>query len=286
MAAKRSASDPVPPVSTEKASRGIWLVKVPRYLSEVWEKRAGEVVGRLVHQVGGETIFHSNITEVSTDKQSVFNSSQNKVNQKSTDSKIMDIPQQHKFITRDVKNQSFAVLSEDKSGLEEDSELVTGKLSIEGRIVIRAECQPPNSVDYMKMKIQQIQKISQPKKTVQQVERAVVKYKPINAHQEHIAKDKAKKEGTRAVRLEKDDVVKLLFHAFEKHQFYRQIDLQKLTNQPAGMVRDVLNDIGLYHDSAPHKSMWELKPEYRNYNEELAKNIEKKEVVYSSLFSI
>ena len=73
----------------------------------------------------------------------------------------------------------------------------------------------------MKMKIQQIQKISQPKKTVQQVERAVVKYKPINAHQEHIAKDKAKKEGTRAVRLEKDDVVKLLFHAFEKHQFYR-----------------------------------------------------------------
>ncbi|KAL7071541.1 hypothetical protein ACQ4LE_009599 [Meloidogyne hapla] len=278
MTTKRPASDSISPVSTEKASRGIWLVKVPRYLSEVWEKRAGEVVGRLVHQVGGETIFHSNITELSSDKQS---SSQMKANQKpisvtQSGPKIMDIPQQHKFITRDVKNQSFAVLSEDKSGLEEDSELVTGKLSIEGRIVIRAECQPPNSVDYMKMKIQQIQKISQPKKTVQQVERAVVKYKPINAHQEHMAKDKAKKEGTRAVRLEKDDVVKLLFHAFEKHQFYRQIDLQKLTNQPAGMVRDVLNDIGLYHDSAPHKSMWELKPEYRNYNEELAKNIEKK----------
>ena len=37
-------------------------------------------------------------------------------------------------IYRDVKNQSFAVLSEDKSGLEEDSELMTGKLSIEGRV--------------------------------------------------------------------------------------------------------------------------------------------------------
>lgn len=73
----------------------------------------------------------------------------------------------------------------------------------------------------MQMKIRQIQNHSQPKKTVLQVDRAVVKFKPINVHQEHMAKDKAKKEGIRAVRLEKDDVVKLLFHAFEKHQFYR-----------------------------------------------------------------
>lgn len=72
------------------------------------------------------------------------------------------------------------------------------------------------------MKVRQIHKVSQPKKTVQKINKAVVKFKPVNAHQEHTAnKDKAKKEGLRAVRLEKDDVVKLLFHAFEKHQFYR-----------------------------------------------------------------
>jgi len=37
-----------------------------------------------------------------------------------------------------------------------------------------------------------------------------------------------------------------------------------------------LNDIGLYHDNAPHKAMWELKPEYRNYNKDLSKNVESK----------
>lgn len=191
-------------------------------------------------------------------------------------SNSQEIPLQHKFITRDVQNQSLTVLSEDKSGLEEDAEFTTGKLGIEGRIVIRAECQPPNSKDYMRMKVRQIQRVSQPKKTVQQMERAVVKFKPVNAHQEHMVKEKAKKEGVKAVRLERDEVVQLLFHAFEKHQYYRQTDLQKITNQPASIVREVLNDIGLYHDSAPHKAMWALKPEYRNYNKDLAKKVDER----------
>jgi len=33
-----------------------------------------------------------------------------------------------------VQNQSLTVLSEDKSGLEEDAEFTTGKLGIEGRV--------------------------------------------------------------------------------------------------------------------------------------------------------
>uniref|UniRef100_A0A183CAV7 General transcription factor IIF subunit 2 n=1 Tax=Globodera pallida TaxID=36090 RepID=A0A183CAV7_GLOPA len=128
----------------------------------------------------------------------------------------------------------------------------------------------------MRMKISQIQRVSQPKKMVKQMERAVVKFKPVNAHQEHQAKDKARKEGVRAIRLERDEVVSLLFNAFERHQFYRQADLQRITNQPASVVREVLNDIGLYHDSAPHRSMWALKPEYRNYSKQLARNVEQK----------
>lgn len=47
-----------------------------------------------------------------------------------------------------------------------------------------------------------------------------------------MAREKAKKEGIKAVRADKDKVVSMLFQAFEKHQYYRLIDLQKLTNQP------------------------------------------------------
>lgn len=37
---------------------------------------------------------------------------------------------------RDLNNQSMAVLSEDKSGLDEEAELRTGKLAIEGRVIL------------------------------------------------------------------------------------------------------------------------------------------------------
>lgn len=34
------------------------------------------------------------------------------------------------------------------------------------------------------------------------------------------------------MRADKDLVRQAIFHAFEKHQYYRLVDLQKLTNQP------------------------------------------------------
>lgn len=75
----------------------------------------------------------------------------------------------------------------------------------------------------MKMKISQIEKISQPKNTVKQMDRAVVKFKPKAQHQENLAKDKFKKENTKAVRLDREIVVRELFKAFEKHQYYRLV---------------------------------------------------------------
>lgn len=85
----------------------------------------------------------------------------------------------------------------------------------------RAECQPPKSSAYMKMKIQQIEKISQPKNTVKQMDRAVVKFKPTANHAENIGIAKAKKDGIKAIRSERSDVLQEIFHAFEKHQYYR-----------------------------------------------------------------
>jgi hypothetical protein len=45
------------------------------------------------------------------------------------------IPQEHRFLIKDLDNQTMAVLAEDKSHLEDDAELRSGKLSIEGRVI-------------------------------------------------------------------------------------------------------------------------------------------------------
>jgi transcription initiation factor TFIIF subunit beta len=88
-------------------------------------------------------------------------------------------------------------------------------------VLKKAECQPPNSLDYMKMKISQIEKVSQPKNTVKQMDKAEVKFKPTAYHPENLAKERAKKENYRAVRLDREIVMKEIFKAFEKHQYYR-----------------------------------------------------------------
>jgi hypothetical protein len=78
----------------------------------------------------------------------------------------------------------------------------------------------------MKMKITQIKQVSQPKNTVKQMDRAVVKFKPTAQHHENLAKEKAKKDNYRAVRLDRDVVVREIFQAFEKHQYYRLVFFQ------------------------------------------------------------
>ncbi|KAI1702156.1 transcription initiation factor IIF, beta subunit domain-containing protein [Ditylenchus destructor] len=271
---KRPASEIDKVVNCEKSGRGVWLVKVPRYLSEIWEQNAGNEVGKLVTGAG-TTVFRSTtklpagpgpsqmpgLRLPSTSSSLGATKPGEKPKAKNT-----EIPDEHRFLIRDLNNQTMAVLLEDKSGLEEEAELRTGKLTVEGRVVKRAECQPPNSLAYMKMKIKQIEKVSQPKQLIQTMDKAVVKFKPTATHNEHLIKEKAKKDGAKTVRGDRDVVTQAIFRAFEKHQYYRLTDLQKLTSQPASFVKEILMDIANYNTTFPHKTMWELKPEYRNYN--------------------
>ncbi|KAI1715314.1 transcription initiation factor IIF, beta subunit domain-containing protein [Ditylenchus destructor] len=271
---KRPASEIDKVVNCEKSGRGVWLVKVPRYLSEIWEQNAGNEVGKLVTGAG-TTVFRSTtklpVTAVQSQMPGLRLPSTSsslgatKPGEKPK-AKNSEIPDEHRFLIRDLNNQTMAVLLEDKSGLEEEAELRTGKLTVEGRVVKRAECQPPNSLAYMKMKIKQIEKVSQPKQLIQTMDKAVVKFKPTATHNEHLIKEKAKKDGAKTVRGDRDVVTQAIFSAFEKHQYYRLTDLQKLTSQPASFVKEILMDIANYNTTFPHKTMWELKPEYRNYN--------------------
>uniref|UniRef100_A0A0K0CW03 General transcription factor IIF subunit 2 n=1 Tax=Angiostrongylus cantonensis TaxID=6313 RepID=A0A0K0CW03_ANGCA len=265
-------------VDCEMGKRGVWLVKVwvfsvffchcflvilditffpefahlgsmqvPRYLSDLWEANAGTDVGRLVIQQSANGKGDVGVGGVK------LKSRLGLVLPQSVSSAVKgpaQIPDEHSFILGDVLNQTMAVLAEDKS---------------EGRVVKRAECRPPASSSYLKMKIAQISKSGQPKKQVLQMEKAAVKFKPIAAHAEDMMRMKQKKEGAKAVRADRDILMQALFHAFEKHQYYRLQDLQQLTQQPAGYVKELLTEIAVYNTAPPHKSMWELKPEYRNY---------------------
>jgi transcription initiation factor TFIIF subunit beta len=46
---------------------------------------------------------------------------------------------------------------------------------------------------------------------------------------------------------------------------FRLADLQRLINQPASYLKELLTGIANYNSTQPHKNTWELKPEYRSY---------------------
>uniref|UniRef100_A0A914XZ56 General transcription factor IIF subunit 2 n=1 Tax=Panagrolaimus superbus TaxID=310955 RepID=A0A914XZ56_9BILA len=270
-------------VDCERATRGVWLVKVPRYLSEIWEKNEGSDVGRLVQLSADVVKLISTTPEESSTAETKpsINGSTSSTARKdirkiqdpselkpiiAKNNKNVSAPKEHSFKFRNLDGQSLGVILEDKSHLKEDVDIKSGKLACEGRVVIRAECQPPNSEQYMKMKMDMFRQAKEPVSKAKQIDRAVVAFKPKAQHAENLKMDKTKKEvGARNIRAGREQVMDRIFDAFEKHQYYRLSDLQTLIQQPQGYLREILNDIAIYNTSPPHKSMWELKPEYRAY---------------------
>uniref|UniRef100_A0A8C1DAF9 General transcription factor IIF subunit 2 n=2 Tax=Cyprinus carpio TaxID=7962 RepID=A0A8C1DAF9_CYPCA len=80
--------------------------------------------------------------------------------------------------------------------------------------------------------------------------------------------EKRKKEEAKCARADKQKVLEVLFSAFEKHQYYNIRDLVDITKQPLIYLKEILWEIGVYNSRGPLKSTWELKPEYRHYEEE------------------
>ena len=246
--------------------KGVWLGKVPKYLSDLWEANSGQEVGKL--QITQAAAGKNNLklrSRPGLKTPVVENTNDDGTPAPSKPKSASALPSEHTLKVEDLRAQTMVVLGEDKTHLKEDAAVSQGSLTMEGRIMKRAECQPPDSLAYLKMKIGHFENSSKPTRHIIQIDKAAVKFKPVAQHAEDVARAKAKKEGAKSVRLDKDVLREHIFHAFEKHQYYRLQDLQQLLNQPASYVKEILGEIAVYNAQPPHKSMWSLKPEYTSY---------------------
>lgn len=221
-------------------------MKVPKYISNRWNKVSGSEVGRL------------NITKTPGAKPDVmFTLSDSVVNMSDAVDKSA-VPKEHKLSLSAISAQSLAVFSQSSE-----------KLIMEGRVVQRAECRPATSDgNYMKLKRQSIMQASQPARAVKQLHKVVNAYKPVSDHKNNIEFEQMKKAEGKKSREDKEKVMDMLFAAFEKHQYYNIKDLVRITNQPIIYLKEILKEICNYNMKNPHKNMWELKPEYRHYKDQ------------------
>uniref|UniRef100_A0AAY4B6N8 General transcription factor IIF subunit 2 n=1 Tax=Denticeps clupeoides TaxID=299321 RepID=A0AAY4B6N8_9TELE len=219
-----------------KQNTGVWLVKVPKYLSQQWAKSSGR----------GEVSFTLNEELTTIDG----------IGEKAA---LVRAPREHPFTMQTVGGQTLAVFTESSSD----------KIALEGVVVQRAECRPAVSDNYMRLKRLQIEESSKPVRYSQQLEKPVTtNYKPVANHANNLEYDKKKKEEGKRARADKQQVLDMLFSAFEKHQYYNIKDLVDITKQPVIYLKEILRDIGTYNVKGTHKNTWELRPEYRHYQGE------------------
>lgn len=241
-------------VDMSNSGRGIWLVKVPKYLAARWEKIPGNLEAaklRITKTAPGQR------------PQVTLSLSEATLCLKEPDEK--DIPKEHDLIVAPVANQTLGVFS---YAQQDEADLQGMKICMEGKIQQKLECRPHADTKYMMLKQEEIKKAAQPVRQVMRLQGVVNSYKPVSNHKNNIEYEERKKSEGKKSRDDKDKVLEMLFGAFEKHQYYNLKDLVKLTNQPVGYLKEVLKEVCSYCVKNPHKNMWELKPEYRHYKEQ------------------
>uniref|UniRef100_A0A8C5QBZ7 General transcription factor IIF subunit 2 n=1 Tax=Leptobrachium leishanense TaxID=445787 RepID=A0A8C5QBZ7_9ANUR len=215
MSSKGGDAD-VPRQHKEEKQQDIQRRPLPKYLAQQWAKASGRgEVGKLrIAKNQGKTEVSFTLSEELASIQDIGG--------KAAPSSVT-APREHPFQLQSVGGQTLTVFTESLSD----------KLAIEGIVVQRAECRPAVNEHYMQMKRRQIEESSKPKRQSQQIDKAVTtNYKPVANHQYNIEYEKKKKDDGKRARADRQQVLDMLFSAFEKHQYYNIKDLVDITKQP------------------------------------------------------
>ncbi|XP_034235970.1 general transcription factor IIF subunit 2 [Thrips palmi] len=236
-------------------SRGVWLVKVPKYISQKWDKAPGNIeVGKL--RISKSVGQKAAVSLAMADSMLAPEAGQ------------LPIPKDHRLDVQIVERQMLGVFSYSVPSNSDAVVPETEKLSLEGRVQQKLECRPYADKGYMRLKLETFRKAAEPTRKVQQLDRVVQNYKPVSNHKHNIEfEEKRKAEGKKA-RDDKNAVLDMMFAAFEKHQYYNIKDLVRITKQPVTYLKEILKEVCDYNIKNPHKNMWELKPEYRHYKDD------------------
>jgi transcription initiation factor TFIIF subunit beta len=276
-------------------NRGVWLVKVPKYIADRWESvEPNATVGKvkLAKRPGEKPLITLSLDDkIVAERNDTINAKNGASNGsvKSVTSGIsristtqQKIPKDHKFVVSTISSQHMAVFSHTagtSAGPTSPLPPCPDKLSLEGVVAQRAECRPVSNTDQMYMKLKKeslLKPVTMSRKTVH-LSQVVNSYKPIARHAANIKYEEKKKAEGKKSRDDKDKVQDILFALFEKHQYYNIKDLVRETRQPVTYLKSILNEVCNYNVKNPHKNMWELKPEYRHYQKNSDDEAKKKD---------
>lgn len=158
------------------AGRGVWLVKVPKYLMGVWQAAPSSLeVGRLrITRKAGQGAKGTHVALTLSEAACALAPPG------------QPLPRMHRLDVSTVTRQTLGVFSHQPNSAPDAAATEAEKLFMEGRIVQKLECRPYADNCYMKLKQESIRKASVPQRQVQQYDKVVQNFKPVSDHKHNV----------------------------------------------------------------------------------------------------
>ena len=141
-------------------------------------------------------------------------------------------------------------------------------MMIEGRVDKEFYMKPVLNEEYRKVMHQRNEEASRPKRSIQVVDSVEGGHRlEVLKHIREFDLLKAKKARTtpdeKRERLPRQEVMDMLFRAFERMPHWNFKGLLEQTQQPTVYLKEILAEIAVYNKRGPYKNLYELKPEYK-----------------------
>lgn len=222
-------------INTTNKKLTVWVAKFPQYIAERILSADGEML----------------IGTLSINKEA--NSVKVRINL--SDALLSDgIPTDYIIDIKDKDKPIFVVRND-------DSQMV-----VEGCVNKECFVRPVMNVQYMEFKRRQAM-ASEEKSSVRMIDyfyeiRKGEKYGSLREMDALSRKRKLMLQEKKRERLDSQDVLDMIFSAFEQRDLWTVKDLADFTGQPIAYIQELVSEIGVLN-KRDHKNSYELKPEYK-----------------------
>eukprot|EP00727_Mastigamoeba_balamuthi_P006252 m51a1_g2246 putative general transcription factor iif subunit 2 (246) ;mRNA; f:289175-290097 len=233
---------------TSAGATRMWLFKIPKAVEELWATAKNrDELGRLIvsQDISGKMRATMELSE------SLIAAQQAAMEDPSSQPPP---PTRHTLELETVTPNTMHVITESSGEV----------FALAGRLERRGDAQPVESEEYRRFCRERSKRANTPSRLAQKITGPVL---PSNmARMVNMGQPVARGGEARDKRtcMDRDELLKILFGKFEEREGWKLLDLQRVTDQPLGHLRNVVEQIADRVTTGPERGAYYLKPEYKH----------------------
>ncbi|KAJ2519519.1 hypothetical protein H4217_002624, partial [Coemansia sp. RSA 1939] len=252
--------DEIGEVNMDKLDSKVWLVKVPQFLADKWKQQKSDGV-----QIGKIRIYDE------PDK------SGSRIAIMLQDSpEYSDIPKMYRMQVTNEKVRNMFIFSEarDPNEVVKPTSSQANKavpISMTGTVHHECTVTPDYTDEYRRIMRKRILDQHKNSRKVQASSESHYNRSMLKANSGgfETAQKKAKTD-TKLARMDRKDLMNMLFASFEKYPYWSLKGLVEHTRQPTAFLKEVLLEIAKLNKRGPYTGTYSLKPEFKKLTGEEA----------------